>query len=162
MRKAERGSCCAPCHMLPLLLLSLPWAACVSLPPRDALLRVRIASMQRDSFCTWLSRRPFSAVLPVQPMLIQPLREPLFGLELTFRRKPSSEKGGVDGGLRFTVAADPPDSAGPEGVGVLLVTRISDGQYTGKGFSERLCGDAIRTSAPDLSRARARARLKAA
>ena len=87
--------------------------------------------MSRDGMERWLKTRGFQAVLPIQPMLIQPLTPPLSGLELTFRRKPNSEKGGRDGGLRFTIAADDDET------GVLLVSRISEGQYTSKVFSER-------------------------
>ena len=50
---------------------------------------------------------------------------------MTFRRKPNSEKGGVDGGLRFVV------SDGDDGDGALLVSRISEGQYASKAFSEK-------------------------
>ena len=56
----------------------------------------------------------------------------LSGLELTFRRKPNSEKGGKDGGLMFTLTED-----GDDATGVLLVTRISEGQPIAKVFSER-------------------------
>lgn len=117
-----------------LLLLGAelsPSAATVP-PARDALLRVRVAGLQPDNMRSWIQRRSFAAVLPIQPMLIE---RTALGMDLTFRRKPNSEKGGVDGGLRFTVAA--PES---DGIGALLVSRISEGQYTAKAFSEqRIC-----------------------
>ena len=75
-------------------------------PPSDALLRVRLANFDRDATEDWLRRRPFAVVLPIQPMLLKPLETPLCGLELTFRRKPNSEKGGQDGGLRFALSSD--------------------------------------------------------
>lgn len=103
-------------------------------PPSDVLLRVRVASMDKQELATWLRRRGFAAVLPIQPMLIKPLEEPLCGLELTFRRKPNSEKGGQDGGLRFALSEDADDAS----CGLLLVTRISEGQYCDKAFSEKL------------------------
>ena len=58
---------------------------------------------------------------------------PAAGVELTFRRKPNSEKGGQDGGLRFALSGAGADG----GAGGLLVSRISEGQYTAKIFSER-------------------------
>ena len=103
-------------------------------PPSDVLLRVRVASMDKPALATWLQRRGFAAVLPIQPMLIKPLEAPLCGLELTFRRKPNSEKGGQDGGLRFSLSDDGDDDA----CGQLLVTRISEGQYCDKLLSEKL------------------------
>ena len=117
------------------MMVVAAWLSCAllgfSMPTTDVLLRVRINGMSRDGMEQWLKTRGFQAVLPIQPMLIQPLTPPLSGLELTFRRKPNSEKGGRDGGLRFTIAADDDET------GVLLVSRISEGQYTSKVFSER-------------------------
>ena len=107
-------------------------------PPSDALLRVRLANCDITATEEWLRRRPFAAVLPIQPMLVQPLAPPQCGLELTFRRKPNSEKGGQDGGLRFALSAtDEGDEGGDGETGVLLVTRIVEGQYTTKIFSEK-------------------------
>lgn len=145
--------------MVVALLACLSLGFSLPLPDRlpaslgDALLQVRLANMDRAAMADWLRRRPFAAVLPIQPMLIQPLTPPLAGLELTFRRKPSSEKGGQDGGLRFAVsdaacegegegegadgASDGERAVADAGSGVLLVTRISEGQYTAKMFSEK-------------------------
>lgn len=108
-------------------------------PPSDVLLRARISQMDRAACATWLQRRGFAAVLPIQPMLMKPLEEPLCGLELTFRRKPNSEKGGKDGGLRFTLSTgSQSEEAADDACGELLVTRISEGQYCDKLFSEKL------------------------
>jgi hypothetical protein len=123
--------------MLGPLLLVAPAVLGFALPaspPSDVLLRVRVSSMNKPALATWLQRRGFAAVLPIQPMLIKPLEEPLCGLELTFRRKPNSEKGGQDGGLRFALS----DDADDDSCGQLLVTRISEGQYCDKAFSEKL------------------------
>ena len=74
-----------------------------------------------------------------QPLLMKPLEEPLCGLELTFWRKPNSEKGGKDGGLRFTLSTgSQSEEAADDACGELLVTRISEGQYCDKLFSEKL------------------------
>ena len=116
-----------------LLLPALAGAFSLPLGARDALMQVRLSSMDRAAVGAWLMKRSFAAVLPIQPMLVKPLEEPLCGMELTFRRKPNSEKGGVDGGMRFTVSKD---DEGNEGDGVMLVSRISEGQYTSKIFSE--------------------------
>ena len=103
----------------------------------DALLQVRLTGMDRGAMQKWLRARPFAAVLPMQPMLVQPLEEPMCGVSLTFRRKPSSEKGGTDGGLKFAVSYEDEDEAQCGSAGMLLITRNSEGQYTNKFFSER-------------------------
>ena len=107
--------------------------------PSDVLLRVGVANLDRAEFQQWLRARPFAAVLPIQPMLVVPLDPPLVGVELTFRRKPNSEKGGTDGGIRFLLTANE-ESATTDGVadGQLLATRLVQGQYTDKIFSERM------------------------
>lgn len=126
---------------LPVVLLA--FSADIPIrPPSDVLLQARVASLDKEKFAVWLQRRGFAAVLPIQPMLVQPLEEPLCGLQLTFRRKPNSEKGGQDGGLRFTLSDNAPeldDGEGPgdDSDGLLLVTRISEGQYVEKLLSER-------------------------
>lgn len=134
-------------HMRPtigILLLALSAARVFGFslpdaPPSDVLLRARISQMDRAACATWLQRRGFAAVLPIQPMLMKPLEEPLCGLELTFRRKPNSEKGGKDGGLRFTLSTgSQSEEAADDACGELLVTRISEGQYCDKLFSEKL------------------------
>lgn len=135
--------------MLTVLLSAAALAFSLEMPAAfgDALLRVRVASIDKQEMQQWLMRRPFAAVLPIQPMLVVPLKAPLCGVELTFRRKPSSEKGGQDGGLRFAISAGDEGESGGDGeggsdgggdCGMLLVTRLSEGQYTSKSFSERL------------------------
>ena len=98
---------------------------------------MRVANLDRSSFAEWLRRRPFAAALPIQPMLIVPLEPPLSGIELTFRRKPSSEKGSTDGGLRFMLVEPDEHEEEQEPLGSLMVARISEGQYTTKMFSEQ-------------------------
>lgn len=78
----------------------------------------------------WLMRRGWSSVLPMQPMLLEPIKpSPPRGILLTFRRKPTDAKGGTDGGLRFALSRDDK---------ILLVTRVSEGQSISKSFSERI------------------------
>ena len=87
-----------------------------------------------EAMVDWLMKRGWASVLPMQPMFWQPLSPaPPHGVLLNFRRKPTSDKDGIDGGMRFTVAAGE-DS---ESDGVLLVTRVSEGQTISKHFSER-------------------------
>ena len=108
----------------------------------DVLCQVRLAAVNCANVETWLRSRPFAATLPMQPILVVPLERPQYGISLTFRRKPTSEKGGQDGGLRFAVAADEPEATVSDGT--LLVTRNSEGQYMPKIFSERaLCKQLI-------------------
>ena len=122
--------------LLPLCALGLSLPNGLPASMGDALLQVRLSNLDRPSMELWLRRRSFAAVLPIQPMLVMPLSPPACGVELTFRRKPNSEKGGKDGGLRFALM-DEPGEADDANTGVLLVTRISEGQYTSKFFSER-------------------------
>ena len=89
-------------------------------------------------FCSPRKRARLSRLFS---QLIQPLEKPLCGLELTFRRKPNSEKGGKDGGLRFAISetVDEESSAeDDEATGTLLATRISEGQYVEKRLSEKM------------------------
>jgi hypothetical protein len=123
------------------LLVPLAGAFSLSRPAAlDVLLQVRLANGAPAKLEEWLMKRSFAAVLPMQPMLVLPLEKPQYGVSLTFRRKPTSEwsmnpekKGGQDGGVRFTIGDD-------DGCTVLLVSRISEGQFTTKMFSEKaLC-----------------------
>ena len=126
-------------QVLPSLLLVPPphrtTAPSLCVPtPSDLLLKVNIAGMDEEAMEGWLMQRGWASVLPMQPMLWQPLSpSPPRGVLLNFRRKPTSEKDGIDGGMRFTVAA----GVGSESDGVLLVTRVSEGQTISKHFSER-------------------------
>ena len=137
--RAERGAS-ASRRLLLLLLLLPPAALGAGLPSAslDVLMKVNLANMRPPALQSWILRRPFAAVLPMQPMLVLPLEAPEHGVTLTFRRKPNSEKGGQDGGLRFSIASEQPGSDDASaGRGTLLVSRISEGQYTNKPFSER-------------------------
>ena len=118
---------------LPAMLLVPPPRAtpprlCVP-APSDVLLKVNIASLDEAVMEEWLLKRTWASVLPMQPMLWQPLSPaPPRGVLLTFRRKPTQEKDGTDGGIKFTVAS----SEDGESDGVLLVTRVSEGQSISK------------------------------
>jgi len=98
----------------------------------DVLLHVQLATLDAPALQAWLCTVPYSLALPVQPMVWLPVAGPPLGVELSFRRKPSDEKGGIDGGVRFTIS-----SSVEEGGGSLLLTRTSEGQYVAKVFSER-------------------------
>lgn len=145
-----------PLLLLLQLLVQLPSCAALAagLPSAslDVLLQVRLANLRPRSLQSWILQRPFAAVLPMQPMLVLPLEPPEHGATLTFRRKPNSEKGGQDGGLRFSIASEQPTGDDDDEMvvltsapateecvprGTLLVSRISEGQYTNKPFSER-------------------------
>lgn len=124
-----------------LILATLSQVSSLRPASLDLLLQARLQNPDPVKLQGWLRARPFAAVLPIQPMLVQPLQPPQNGVSVTFRRKPSSEKGGQDGGLRIAVARD----EGDETAGVLLVTRISEGQFTSKVFSEKaLCRSLVR------------------
>ncbi len=99
----------------------------------DSLLQVRLSALHLDDMQSWLLRRSFASMLPMQPMLVLPLEPPQHGIELTFRGTATSEKGGTDGGMRFTLAREEEEEEG-----VLLVSRISEGQYCSKQFSEKV------------------------
>ena len=98
--------------------------------PSDVLLKASIAALDEDAMEEWLMRRGWSSVLLMQPMLLEKIKpSPPRGMMLTFRRKPTDAKGGTDGGLRFALSRDE---------GILLVTRVSEGQSISKSFSERI------------------------
>lgn len=120
--------------MTPWILALLPAALALNVPPRDVLMRVTMSRVDAPAMQAWLMQRPWAAVLPVQPMLVMPFADapPPHGVTLTFRRKPSSEKGSTDGGIRFLVGTLPDEEES-----VLLVSRISEGQPYPKLFSER-------------------------
>jgi hypothetical protein len=75
---------------------------------------------------------PFAAVLPVQPLQYIPTVD---GVEVTFLRKKTKEKGSVDGGLRFFVL---PDKDKEQGDFEIVVKRNSEGQTISKMFSEKM------------------------
>ncbi len=107
----------------------------------DVLLQVTLSRLDPRAMQEWLCKRPYCAALPVQPMLWQPVDGPPLGVELTFRRKPTDEKGGANGGLRFLISRRDDRPAGEadeaRSAGALLVTRMSEGQYVAKAFSEQ-------------------------
>ena len=122
-----------------LLAVLLHETTALQVMSSDVLLKVSMKSLNSQNMQDWLMKRPFAAVLPMQPMLVQPLApQPPAGIQLSFRRKPTSEKGGIDGGIRCTLSPVDEDEAGGDGsTGVLLVTRVSEGQSISKLFSER-------------------------
>mmetsp|Transcript_2338 Transcript_2338/g.3412 ORF Transcript_2338/g.3412 Transcript_2338/m.3412 type:complete len:220 (-) Transcript_2338:1150-1809(-) len=87
---------------------------------------------------------PFAAVLPVQPLQYLPTDD---GVEVTFLRKKTKEKGSFDGGIRFFVELlqdeEDPHGVNNEQDGISSVIRISAkrnsvGQTVRKIFSEKL------------------------
>ena len=72
---------------------------------------------------------PFSAVLPVQPLTYTP-RDDGRGVDVTFLRKKTQEKGSVDGGMTFLLSSN-----GEGGIDI-LARRNSEGQVISKVFSE--------------------------
>eukprot|EP00965_Chrysotila_dentata_P238266 6202391-Pleurochrysis_carterae.AAC.2 len=106
----------------------------------DVLLSVKLRPCNMVAMRDWLMKRPFAAALPVQPMLVMPLSpSPPLGVALTFRRKPSVEKGLTEGGLRFALSpSSQADSQEAVVETTLLVSRISEGQAVPKGLSERI------------------------
>jgi hypothetical protein len=73
---------------------------------------------------------PFAAVLPVQPLRYLPTPEG--GVDVTFLRKQTETKGGVDGGIRFSV------SYSDRGGVTVTAKRNSAGQAIGKIFAEKI------------------------
>ena len=71
-----------------------------NLPMRPRRSPAFLAYLDKEALQGWIMRRPFAAVLPIQPMLVTPLEPPPLGVSLLFRRKPSDEKGGTDGGSK--------------------------------------------------------------
>jgi hypothetical protein len=72
---------------------------------------------------------PFAAILPVQPLHYLPTDDG--GVDIRFLRKKTTEKGSLDGGIRFFLSDD--------GHGIDLVAkRNSQGQTVSKIFSEKL------------------------
>jgi len=125
----------------------------------------------------WARRFSYAAALPVQPLFT---RETPRGLELIFRKKPTKERGGEDGGLRIEVIVDSATwdshrwpgatrgtgddsrSRSPE-VGrkggaeaedaprcTLVVSRIAEGQDISKVFSEKIIVNKLVDGAKEL------------
>lgn len=72
---------------------------------------------------------PFSAVLPVQPLTYTPRKDGR-GVDVTFLRKKTQEKGSVDGGMTFLLSSE------REGGMIITAKRKSEGQVISKVFSE--------------------------
>ncbi len=83
----------------------------------------------------YIASFPFSVVLPVQPLTYKP-REGGDGVDLSFLRKKTQEKGAIDGGMKFILTSDCGD--GGEFTVVLKAFRDSNGQTVSKVFSEGL------------------------
>uniref|UniRef100_A0A7S1ZXL1 Uncharacterized protein n=1 Tax=Ditylum brightwellii TaxID=49249 RepID=A0A7S1ZXL1_9STRA len=95
-----------------------------------------------DTIRSYVCSFPFAAVLPVQPLTYLPTDDRR-GLDVTFLRKKTKEKGSVDGGIQFLVdfvsEEDENDDEAKEARRIQLVaTRNSEGQTIGKIFSEKL------------------------
>ncbi len=78
---------------------------------------------------------PFSVVLPVQPLTYKP-RKGGDGVDLSFLRKKTQEKGAIDGGMKFILSSDCGNDE--EFTVVLKAFRDSNGQTVSKIFSEGL------------------------
>lgn len=64
------------------------------------LLRVEFDNYDVEGLVKWVQSYPFAAVLPVQPLMVQPTED---GCDVLFRKKPTKERGAIDGGLRVCV-----------------------------------------------------------
>ena len=107
-------------------------------------------------------------VLPVQPMLVDREWTTVDSdeeetLSVTFRRKPTDEKGPIDGGLELAIA---PGSVGDSGdvMGdvVLTLRTISTGSYVDKSFSQRLLVKSIIRDLPRVPKLSIKSVLHAA
>lgn len=98
-----------------------------------------------DALQSYVQSFPFAAVLPVQPLTYRPRPGPdgPSGVDVTFLRKKTVEKGGEDGGVAFYIS--PPSPTEPtDGGGVgggerrveITAVRNSEGQCVSKAFSE--------------------------
>jgi len=78
-----------------------------------------------------LCNYPYASLLPVQPLQYFPSDD---GVNITFLRKKTKEKGSVDGGIRIHVYLD------KENVGYLYIeaVRNAEGQTVQKIFSEKI------------------------
>ena len=81
---------------------------------------------------------PFAAVLPVQPLQYLPSDK---GVEVTFLRKKTKEKGSMDGGIQIDamgLVKDKDIDMDNETDILILARRNSEGQTVGKVFSEKI------------------------
>lgn len=103
--------------------------------------------------CQYTQSFPFAAVLPVQPLQYLPTMDG--GVEITFLRKKTDIKSGVDGGIRFFITMTQgsdgdtnsvgdvgggPSTKGGISAGVIniLAKRNSSGQSISKIFAEKI------------------------
>eukprot|EP00979_Chaetoceros_neogracilis_P001895 scaffold343_cov266-Chaetoceros_neogracile.AAC.13 len=82
---------------------------------------------------SYIASFPFSAVLPVQPLTYIP-RDDGNGVNVSFLRKKTTEKGSIDGGINFILSSVQDDT---EEV-VLVAMRNAEGQTVSKVFTEGL------------------------
>lgn len=84
------------------------------------------------SLQSYVASFPFAAVLPVQPMKYVP-REDGPGVDISFLRKKTMDKGAIDGGIHFIISSEK-----GEDLIRLDARRESEGQTISKVFSEGL------------------------
>ena len=82
----------------------------------------------------YLRSFPFAAVLPVQPLQYLPSEQ---GVNVTFLRKKTKEKGSVDGGIVIDAVVEGENEI------TLIARRNSEGQFVGKIFSEKIVINAL-------------------
>lgn len=87
-------------------------------------------SEAKELLNSYIASFPFSAVLPVQPLTYIP-REDGNGVDVSFLRKKTKEKGAIDGGMHFITEVN-------DDVISLVVMRDSEGQTVSKAFTEGL------------------------
>jgi hypothetical protein len=113
----------------------------------EILLRIRLSVVNSGDSTTVVSREqaldrmqrytqsfPFAAVLPVQPLTYQPVYG-MGGVDISFLRKKTDLKSGMDGGLRFFIETT--NDANDNGI-LITVKRNSSGQAIRKMIAEKL------------------------
>ena len=83
-----------------------------------------------DLLRSYIASFPFSAVLPVQPLTYLP-RVDGNGVDVSFLRKKTPEKGSIDGGIEFLISSK-------DGRINLVAMRNAEGQTVSKVFTEGL------------------------
>eukprot|EP00586_Coscinodiscus_wailesii_P021469 CAMPEP_0172508382 /NCGR_PEP_ID=MMETSP1066-20121228/211567_1 /TAXON_ID=671091 /ORGANISM="Coscinodiscus wailesii, Strain CCMP2513" /LENGTH=125 /DNA_ID=CAMNT_0013286341 /DNA_START=525 /DNA_END=902 /DNA_ORIENTATION=- len=91
----------------------------------------------------YLQTFPYAAVLPVQPLQYRPTER---GVDVTFLRKKTKEKGSMDGGIVITVVestanecfSEEGEEEGKKLLLCLTVQRNATGQTVPKMFSEKI------------------------
>jgi len=91
-----------------------------------------------DILRSYVASFPFSAVLPVQPLTYLP-REDGKGVDVSFLRKKTQEKGSIDGGIEFLISSGQAVNGNDTLETIDLVAiRNDEGQSISKVFSEGL------------------------